>query len=218
MALDLVLIKMSFYVTYVLLITTGTITFIEALRTKTPSVRHILNLETCISIIAAFFYSQFVIMLDKQSIDFSTLNKTRYTDWFITTPLMLLALCLVLAHNNGSMVRLPIYVIILLLNFAMLWIGYKGERGDLDRRTACLLGFVPFVLMFALIWYLFIRNTKHVFNVVIYLIFVVVWSIYGFVYLADEQTKNIVYNALDAIAKCLIGLSLWAYFTKAIVA
>lgn len=216
--MDLALVKMSFYVTYVLLITTGTITFIEALRTKTPSVRHILNLETCISIIAAFFYSQFVLMLDKPTIDYPTVNKMRYTDWFITTPLMLLALCLVLSNNNGSVLHLPIYVIILLLNFAMLWIGYKGERGDLDKRTACIVGFIPFVLMYGLIWYLFVRNTKHTFNVIIFTVFVVVWSIYGFIYLADEQTKNIVFNALDAIAKCLIGLSLWAYFTEAIVA
>lgn len=216
--MDLGLVKMSFYITYVLLITTGTITLVEALRTKTPSVRHILNLETCISIIAAFFYSQFILMLDKPTIDYPTVNKTRYTDWFITTPLMLLALCLVLAYNNGATVRLPVYATILILNFMMLWIGYRGENGQMDRRTACLLGFIPFILMYALIWYLFIRNTKHTFNVVIYLLFVVVWSIYGFAYLMDEKTKNIIYNTLDAIAKCLIGLSLWAYFTQAIVA
>jgi bacteriorhodopsin len=215
--MELALVKMSFYVTYVLLITTGTITFIEALRTKIPSVRHILNLETCISIIAAFFYSQFVLMLDKPSIDYPTVNKTRYTDWFITTPLMLLALCLVLANNNGSNVRLSIYVIVLLLNFAMLWIGYKGERGDLDKQTACILGFIPFVLMFGVIWYFFVRNTKSTFNVIIFALYLFIWSIYGFIYLANEETKNIVFNTLDAIAKCLIGLSLWAYFTKALV-
>lgn len=215
--MDLALVKMSFYVTYVLLITTGTITFIEALRTKIPSVRHILNLETCISIIAAFFYSQFVLMLDKPSIDYPTVNKMRYTDWFITTPLMLLALCLVLANNNGSNVRLPIYAIVLLSNFAMLWIGYKGERGDLDKRTACILGFIPFVLMFGVIWYFFVRNTKSLFNIVIFALYLFIWSIYGFIYLANEETKNIVFNTLDAIAKCLIGLSLWAYFTKALV-
>ena len=36
----------SFTLTYILLITTGTITLIEALRTKIPLVRHIFNLET----------------------------------------------------------------------------------------------------------------------------------------------------------------------------
>ena len=42
----------SFTLTYILLLTTGTITLIEALRTKIPLVRHIFNLETVISVIA----------------------------------------------------------------------------------------------------------------------------------------------------------------------
>ena len=41
-------IEYSFYFTYAFLVTTGTITFIEAMRTKVDSMRHILNLETCI--------------------------------------------------------------------------------------------------------------------------------------------------------------------------
>ena len=58
------LIVNTFYITYVFLITTGTITFIESLRTKEEKVRNILNLETCISVIAAFFYGKFVQDLD----------------------------------------------------------------------------------------------------------------------------------------------------------
>lgn len=36
--------KASFVITYILLLTTATITFIEAIRTQVPYVRHILNL------------------------------------------------------------------------------------------------------------------------------------------------------------------------------
>ena len=71
----------SFYITYSFLITTGTITFIEALRTNIVSMRHILNLETCISIIAAYFYGNFITMLapmKKQIIDVNnTLNEIK---------------------------------------------------------------------------------------------------------------------------------------------
>jgi hypothetical protein len=52
-------VKSTFYATYALLFTTGTITFIEALRTDIPEVRHIMNLETCISLVAGFYYSLF---------------------------------------------------------------------------------------------------------------------------------------------------------------
>ena len=41
------LVKNTFYITYAFLMTTATITFIEAMRTKDPKVRNILNLETC---------------------------------------------------------------------------------------------------------------------------------------------------------------------------
>ena len=54
----------SFYITCSFLVTTGTITFIEALRTQITPMRHILNLETCISIIAAYFYGKFISMLE----------------------------------------------------------------------------------------------------------------------------------------------------------
>ena len=54
------LVHSSFYITYVFLMTTATITFIEALRTNDNKIRHILNLETCISVVAAYFYGKFV--------------------------------------------------------------------------------------------------------------------------------------------------------------
>jgi hypothetical protein len=34
----------------------------------------------------------------------------------------------------------------------------------------------------------------------------------------NEEAKNIAMNILDLIAKCFIGLGLWAYYTKIIVA
>ena len=58
------MVKNSFYLTYVFLLTTATITFIEAMRTKNNKVRHILNLETCISVVAAYFYGKFVEQID----------------------------------------------------------------------------------------------------------------------------------------------------------
>ena len=90
----------SFYITYAFLVTTGTITFIESLRTNIVPMRHILNLETCISIVAAFFYGNFITKLKdkKDDVDDETLqneiNDNRYVDWMITTPIMLLVLIL----------------------------------------------------------------------------------------------------------------------------
>jgi len=86
-------VKISFYITYIFLLTTGTITFIEAITTKSSTVRNVMNLETAISVIAGYFYSTFVEEIkDSQKnnkiIDWTKLTTTRYIDWSMTTPLM----------------------------------------------------------------------------------------------------------------------------------
>jgi len=212
-------VKFSFNMTYIFLLTTATITFIEAMRTTNPTVRHVLNLETAISIIAGYFYSVFlqkIAMYEKENkpINWEDVVRTRYIDWSMTTPLMLLALCLTLASAVGKTIALSTISLIILLNFAMLYIGYLGERGCMNKWFACILGFIPLVMMFGIIYKKFVSNFS---NKVIFGIFVSIWSLYGVVYMFDDLAKNMAMNILDCLAKCLFGLGLWAYFSKIIV-
>jgi len=214
-------VKFTFILAYILFLTTGTITFIEALRTEDPLVRHILNLETCISVVAGYFYSLFTGQIDEVSkkniqIDWAEITKTRYIDWAITTPLMLVVLCLVLGNNIKKLLKLETIGAIVVLNFLMLHIGYLGETEKLSRIAAMIGGFLPFIVMFGIIFYEFVKP-KYVFaNYLLYSAFVLVWAMYGLVYLLNEEYKNISMNILDTIAKCFIGLGLWAYYTKII--
>jgi bacteriorhodopsin len=215
------LINNSFYFAYIFLITTGTICFIEALRTKNSNVRHIMNLETCISIVAGYFYGYFIYVIreaDKNNeiIDYKKINNLRYTDWFISTPIMLLVLCLVLGMENKIKLTLPIYVIVLLLNFGMLTLGYIGELEIIKKPLANILGFVAFFLMFGYIWKIFMNKIKTKPSKLIYGLFLVLWGFYGVVYLCKDTTKVISYNILDLIAKAFVGIFFWIYFTKII--
>jgi bacteriorhodopsin len=215
-------VKFSFNITYILLLTTATITFIEAIRTLNPYVRHILNLETCISFIAGYFYSTFIKKINKtydnhQKIDWTDFTKTRYIDWFITTPLMLLALSLVLSENIGVKIRLHIILIIVLLNYSMLYIGYIGEVNKMNKINCVIGGFIAFIFMYLIIYFNFVKPKYKLDNYILFGFYFIVWSMYGIVYLLDEEYKNIGYNILDLIAKCFIGLSLWCYYTKIIV-
>ncbi len=213
------LVKFTFYFTYVLLITTGTITFIEALATTNPTVRHVMNLETCISIIAGYFYSQFTTKVTTGGgvIDYKDINETRYNDWFITTPLMLLALMIALSYNNKQSIHIGTYVSAVLLNFGMLYSGYLGEKDTISKTTGCVVGFAFFAALFALIYFTFIKGSSKSFNFILFGIYLFIWGLYGFVYLLDEENKNIIYNILDVTAKCFVGLGLWTYFTKILV-
>jgi bacteriorhodopsin len=215
------LVKFTFYFTYVLLITTGTITFIEALATKNPTIRHVMNLETCISIIAGYFYSQFVDKVTTANggvIDYKDINETRYYDWFITTPLMILALMIGLSYNNNQSIHIGTYVSAVLLNFGMLYSGYMGEKGTISKTAGCIIGFVFFAALFALIYFTFVKGSSKSFNFILFGVYLVIWGIYGFVYLLEEENKNIIYNILDVTAKSFVGLGLWSYFTKILVA
>lgn len=205
----------SFYITFVFLITTGTITFIEAVSTQSPFVRHVMNLETCISIIAGYFYSIFVSKMP--TMELKDINSLRYTDWTISTPFMLIVLCMVLGKENGYKLFLSKLVIILFLDYAMLLFGYLGETGKIDKKLAWTISSGAFLLMYIMIWIFFMSGNQTLVSRFIYFAYFLVWSIYGMVYFAKEETKNITYNALDLIAKCFIGIFFWAYFTKIIV-
>ena len=68
-------VKFTFYITYAFLMTTATVTFIEAIRTKDIKIRNILNLETCISIVAAFFYGMFMKKINVKEINYKDIKK-----------------------------------------------------------------------------------------------------------------------------------------------
>jgi bacteriorhodopsin len=217
------LVKMSFMITYILLLTTATITFIEAMRTNDPTIRHIFNLETCISIVAGYFYSLFVSKVDEAEknntpINWSEITEFRYIDWSITTPMMLLALSVVLGYNSNTSVNFVYILTIIILNYFMLALGYLGEINIISRLQGLILGFFAFFAMFFIIFMKFLNSKYNLFNYVLYWTYFILWGIYGIAYMFQEEYKNIVMNVLDLKAKCLIGLFLWVYYTGIIIA
>lgn len=195
--------------------TTATITLIEALRTKDLKIRNILNLETCISVVAAFFYGKFVNKLDKNEVNYEEINMIRYVDWSITTPIMLLVLVLALLYNTkGGAMNFYHFLAILGLNYGMLGSGYLGEVKTLERPIANMIGFVFFAAMYYFIYSTYIKNKPNKDNWMLFMTFLVLWALYGVVYFFDETTKNVSYNILDLMSKCFVGIFFWAYFTK----
>lgn len=214
-------VQFSFMMSYIVLLTTGTICFIEALRTNSPMIRHIFNLETCISIVAGYFYYLFLEKLKeyelKQRIDWKEMTQLRYMDWSITTPMMLIVLCAALAYNIKKVVTFRVISIVIVLNYVMLYFGYLGEENTLDKYTAAGASFLAFFMMYLIVFYEYIQPKYNLPNYVFYTLYLVVWATYGIVYFLEEETKNITFNALDVISKSLIGIGLWFYYTRIIV-
>ena len=212
----------SFYITYAFLVTTGTITFIESLRTNIVPMRHILNLETCISIVAAFFYGKFIEKLNNKSINKESLqneiNDNRYVDWMITTPIMLLVLMLAFKYNSGIKnygIKFIDFCLVLLLNYGMLGSGYLGEKGVIEKPQANMIGFVFFAGLYGFLYQKFLKkDKKNTMNKLLFMCFLILWALYGVFYLMNENTKNAGYNVLDLFSKCFVGIYFWSYSSK----
>jgi len=208
------LIKNTFYITYVFFMTTATITFIEAMRTSDQKIRNILNLETCISVVAAFFYSKFVMSAESGKINHEEINKTRYLDWAITTPIMLLVLVLAFLYNTkGGPLKLSKFVTMLGLNYGMLGMGYLGMMGVIDKTLANIVGFGFFAGLYGYIYKNFLKKYNFD-NMMLFYSFLILWSLYGVFYQMDDITKNVGYNVLDLFSKCFVGIFFVCYFTK----
>ena len=204
----------TFYITYVFFMTTATITFIEAMRTADQKIRNILNLETCISVVAAFFYSKFVMEAETGKLDHESINKTRYLDWAITTPIMLLVLVLAFLYNTkGGPLKFSKFLTMLGLNYGMLGMGYLGMMGIIDKTLANIVGFGFFFALYGYIYKNFLKKYNFD-NMMLFYSFLILWAFYGVFYQMDDITKNVGYNVLDLFSKCFVGIFFVAYFTK----
>jgi len=191
-------ISYSFNFTFLLLSFSTIITGVEALKTTDLKLRIILTLETFISLLAGYVYKTFLIhaKTEKEIIGW------RYLDWVITTPFLLLCLCLLLADE---IIWGP-FIIILIFNKIMLFSGLLGELNIINKYTGLIVGFIAMIIMFILIYINFYVEK----NTFLFWFFIVLWSGYGIVYLLDDILKLYLYNILDVFSKVGVGLLTWA--------
>jgi hypothetical protein len=128
--------------------------------------------------------------------------------------MMLIVLCAALAYNIKATVHATVILPIIILNYVMLYFGYIGESKD--KIFSAIISFAAFFMMYAIIFYHYIRPKYNLPNYVFYSLYLVAWTLYGVVYFFEEETKNICLNALDVFSKSLIGIGLWFYYTKII--
>lgn len=200
----------TFFTTYVILFGYTAITLIEAIRTPSVNARHIMNIETTVSLVAGLVYGVFLEMSKKPDFNLKEVVPIRYLDWMVTTPLILLAL-VVFYNNPSSSVDYKTFSVIIVLNWLMLLAGYLGEQGKIPLVYGLVGGFAFF---FAMLTYMFMTILPVGSSCVVFCIFAAIWTGYGIAYMMDEEEKNISYNILDAIAKALFGVVLWLYVGK----
>lgn len=182
--------------------------------------RQLLAIELVVQVIELIFYIWMVLQFVNKSNKIKNITVYRYFDWFVTTPSMLLTLMVYLnfdastSQSETSVLQFlkenyKVVFTIWILNATMLFMGLVGELGWMDPRKSAMIGFIPFVLYFYIIYKYFVQDkpiSKEKRNVFFY--FLIVWSLYGVAALLPYEGKNIMYNILDLFAKNFFGLFL----------
>lgn len=215
-----------FYITLVISVVVQIITGIiegwAVFFTSVPSqhniIKQLLQLELFVQAVEGLFYIWLVYNFS------SVVNVTpkRYIDWSITTPTMLTTLIFYLIYlryknENMDTTKLQFYNLvndnahtlskIIFLNWSMLFFGYLGEVKILSTVSGVLLGFVPFLMYYYMIYEKYAINSGPG-GTKLFWYFFFFWSLYGVVALLPYFLKNSLYNILDLFAKNFFGLFL----------
>jgi bacteriorhodopsin len=213
------LLNISVYLSLFVQVISGLFEY-YVIQLNTPSkinvLKQVLIMELIVQIIEGIFYVWLVLNIASVA----NITPYRYNDWYLTTPTMLVSLCIYLIYlrneeenkeTKDSLFKIMydnfnILVTILILNFLMLIAGYLTELKKISKTPGVLFGFIPFLIYFYLIYHYFAKFSRAGFN--IFMFFFVVWFLYGIAALMEYKTKNIMYNILDLFAKNFFGVYL----------
>ena len=185
-----------------------------ALSIQTPPslnlVKQLLWIEYIVNLVEGSFYVWMVYHFSK----IKNITVARYYDWMITTPIMLFTYSMYILNQKEAFPDLYTAVdqnklvlgTIILLNWTMLLFGYLSEIGKMDARISTPLGFIPFSLMFYLIYDNYAKYTSVGVTTFYYITFI--WGLYGVAALLSYTAKNVMYNILDLFSKNFFALFL----------
>ena len=187
---------------------------------KVPSkifiLKQLLVMEVIVQIVEGSFYSYWLLNFK----DIANVTPKRYADWSITTPTMLITLIFYLVflqyRELGRSHELEFFDLfqknlapltnILSLNWLMLFFGYLSEIKLLPTTPAVLLGFIPFLAYYYMIYQKYAVQSADGYKIFLYFFFF--WSLYGVAALMPYNIKNMSYNILDLFAKNFFGVFL----------
>lgn len=190
----------SYEVTFIMLVCITALTFVRSIQSNLSNKKALsLQLSSFVTMIASMHY--YLMLQNKENV-----HVYRYFDWFFTTPVLLIDLCLLLDIYD------PLFIIELIMyNAIMLGVGFVGELGYIGLLPSTVVGFAPLAIMF-----MRLRNrlelqgaNSHQWKLLN--TFFGLWSLYGFNNLITNRViSNGVFNVLDFFTKGAFGLYIYA--------
>ena len=189
-----------------------------ALSIPTPSKFVGIKILLWVEYIVNFIEFSFYLWMLRNFSTIHNITKFRYYDWAITTPTMLFTYSMYLLvikkikknekYNLFNLINDEKYnlILIFLLDWLMLYFGYISELGKINAKISTFIGFIPFTIMFYIIYENYAKYSSFGINTFIY--FVSIWGLYGLAAIMNYTIKNIMYNILDLFAKNFFALFL----------
>nr|APF29513.1 proteorhodopsin [uncultured bacterium] len=141
---------------------------------------------------------------------------TRYIDWFISTPVMLLSTTMFFVHRTqGDILSVldlrtsPHMFTAFALNALMLSFGLAMELDRIPRVVGVGFGTLAFTASFSFVAR-YVDDTDEMSFTLFWCIFGV-WLMYGAVATFPYIPRNVAYNLLDIVSKNFYGLFLFVY-------
>jgi bacteriorhodopsin len=186
---------------------------------KHKILQSVLTLEVIVQFFELIFY---IFVLQSMTItELPQIAATRYLDWFITTPTMLLTTILLFKYEeyieNNIQKKLDFWdflktdtnniLIIFVCNFLMLFFGYLGEIDIINMTLSLFIGFLFFGITFYFIYINYAVKSKNATKLFYYIS--TIWGTYGISAILPPEFKNNMFNILDIFAKNLFGIYLY---------
>lgn len=190
----------SYEITFIMLVCITVLTFMRSIRADVSQKSSLsLQLSSFVTMIASMHY--YLMIQNKDNV-----HVYRYFDWFFTTPVLLIDLCLLLDIYD------PMFVFELILyNTAMLGIGFVGELGYIGLLPSTIVGFVPLGIMFARLRAKLLSQNPTKDQIDLLNVFFGLWGLYGVNNLVTNRVlSNSIFNGLDFLTKGAFGLYIFA--------
>jgi hypothetical protein len=197
------LVKTTFTITYVSALVIAALCFIEAISSENEFHRHVLNINTALLLITAYFYNVYL-----NNLYLINLSQMRLFESTLSLPLMILILFLFIKEN----VSLFHFVCMVFYVWLMIFFRYLGEINEIPSYIACIGGY-----NFLLFVYLFFIYRKEATRCYLYWVYMFVFTLYAIIFFIPESDLKIIsYNITDFISKPFIAFCIFCSLTKII--
>jgi len=206
-------VYLTFFAAFLFLSGTTLITLLASISANEANDKYLKNAlisETAVNIIASVTYYYFMVYLYADKLTLENVTSIRYLDWAFTTPLLLISFVLYTGYSSkpGQDLDFEPLIYIIILNLGMLLFGYLGETKKFGFYTCLALGFGCYAGLMYLLYDKYVEEENDS-SLTLFIVFAVIWGLYGISYLLETRNKNISYNILDLISKAGFGVFIW---------